>query len=836
LTVSTLAATSLLAGPAAPAQAAPGNPGTPSDPTTVYTEDFQNVPGTSPVQTLTDYTGTSGQKYTANDAWLTYCNGLIASTSQSPTDAGAVAACGNESNGANGQVNWNRTQQLSYALGLYRGGTPAAGNSNYADSAYTANNPGAGLVEFETATNIPFAASNRFITFSADVAAINCAVSAPQLQFQLLNDAGVATNVGTQVNACTSTNVVNVPAVGAVPALTANVGTTSANNALLFSGTSIGVRMLNNNGSGAGNDHAIDNIRILDVTPQLDKQFSPARVETGGTSTLTFTVTNTSELGSKAGWSFTDNLPDGLTLANSTVGGTCDADTAATAGATSVAITDGNLAAGETSCTITVQVTAAAAGSYTNGPDNITPNGLVPPADTTVTFTDPSYTVAKTADVASAHPGDTVTYSVVVTNTGEWAYTADAPDPFTQASFTDDLSEVLDDATYVDDSATQGAVVDGDTLSWSGDLGVGESKTITYAVTVNNPDTGDEVLENTVTTPPNTGGACAADGACGTNTPVQSYSVAKTSAAAGIVHVGSTVSYTVTVTNTGVVDYTDAAPASFTDDLSEVLDDAAYNGDASEGATVDGDTLSWSGPLQVGESVDITYSVTVRTPDAGDGSIENAVTVPAGNGGGCATEGGCQTTDLVGAFTVQKTSDKAEVGPGGVVHYEVTVTNTGKVDYTTTEPASFTDDLSKVTDDATYNRDASSGATVRGDTLSWAGALAQGKSVTVAYSFTVNSPDTGDRELTNVVDPSEGGSCATTGGCTTNTTVDVPPTVVTPIGDPAAPAGPSVATGGTVVAPAPVWPWIGSGIVALAGMVTLGVMVLRRRQDTTAGD
>lgn len=804
-----------------PADAAPGNPGTPSAPTTVYSEDFQNA-SVSPVQSLTQYTGATGQKYTADQAWLTYCNGLIASAAQSPTDAGAVAACANEGSGDNGQTNWNHTQQLSQAIGMYNGQSTAAAANNFADSAYTAANPGAGLVEFQTDGNVPFTGTNRFIAFSVDVAAINCAVAAhPLLQFQLLDDAGTATDAGSQIDACSSPRTVDVPALGQSPATTANVGTYTSNGAVLFSGSSVGVRMINNQGSGGGNDHSIDNIKILDVTPQLDKSFSPTRVETGGTSTLTFTVTNTSELGSKDGWAFTDNLPAGLTATGAPVGGTCDADTAAAAGATSIAITNGNLAAGEASCTITVQVTSSTAGSYTNGPDNIVPDGLTPPGETTVTFTNPSYTVQKTADVTTVHPGGTVNYTVTVTNTGEWAYDADAPDPFKQAKFTDDLSGVTDDATYVDGSATEGATVSGNTLSWAGDLAVGQTKTITYAVTVNNPDTGDKQLENTVTTPTDIGGGCATDGGCATTTPVQSYTVAKTADADGIPHAGSTVTYTVTVKNTGTAAYTADAPASFTDDLSKVLDDAKYNGDASNGATVKGNTLSWSGPLAVGQTQTITYSVTVDTPYAGDGSLENSVTAPPGNGGSCDTDGGCSTTNLIGAFTVKKTVDKTTVGPGSTVVYKVTVTNTGKADYTTEDPASFTDDLSKVTDDATYNKDASNGATVTGNTLSWKGALAVGTTKTITYSFTVNNPDTGDRKLLNAVDPGEGGTCTTAGDCATSTTVTVPPT----------PAGPAVATGGTMLTGSPVWPWIGTGAVALAGMVTLGVMALRRRHN-----
>ena len=36
-------------------------------------------------------------------------------------------------------------------------------------------------------------------------------------------------------------------------------------------------------------------------------------------------------------------------------------------------------------------------------------------------------------------------------------------------------------------------------LTWTGNLAPGDTATITYSVTVNNPDTGDHVLANTVT-------------------------------------------------------------------------------------------------------------------------------------------------------------------------------------------------------------------------------------------------------------------------------------------------------------------------------------------------
>jgi uncharacterized repeat protein (TIGR01451 family) len=100
--------------------------------------------------------------------------------------------------------------------------------------------------------------------------------------------------------------------------------------------------------------------------------------------------------------------------------------------------------------------------------------------------------VVKTASPDVVIPGGRITYRVVVTNRG----TVTEPD----AEFRDDLSDVLDNARYEHDAhATSGDVsYDRPVLEWHGELGPGDSATITYKVRVDDPILGNGVIRNAV--------------------------------------------------------------------------------------------------------------------------------------------------------------------------------------------------------------------------------------------------------------------------------------------------------------------------------------------------
>lgn len=443
-----------------------------------------------------------------------------------------------------------------------------------------------------------------------------------------------------------------------------------------------------------------------------------------------------------------------------------------------------------------VPVTAAGAGRWTfSYPDpvgDLTGNVLCTVTNTPL---EPGFAVEKSADPASGtmvDAGDTVTYTVTGTNTGETRL-----DP---ASLHDDLSRLLPFADYNDDAAatiggaSAGEVTrDDDTLVWNGALEVGEQVSLTYSVTVR-PEGAGQTLRNTASgeaAPP--GGTTIVPPPAITTHPVAvpGFEVAKTADPphGSLVDPGSTITYTVTGRNTG---QTTLDPVALTDDLSQVLSAASYNDDATAqigGAdagpvTLDGDELSWSGRLAVGETVTLTYSVTVD-PTAGGALLANRVTGRANPPGGAViTPPDVITRHQVNrpGFDINKVSDPASgtsVDPGDTITYTLTGMNTGQ---TVLDPVTLRDEIAD--DYATYNDDAVAtigGAeagtlSVEDGVLTWTGALGHGETVTVTFTVTVDA-DAGGQSIRNAVT----GEATPPGG---STIVPPPDEVVTPVNQP----------------------------------------------------
>lgn len=99
--------------------------------------------------------------------------------------------------------------------------------------------------------------------------------------------------------------------------------------------------------------------------PSIAAAFGSASILLNGTTTLTFTLTN--PIGTnQTGVAFSDSLPIGLVVSSpNELTNSCGGTATATAGGTSISLTGGSIA-GFSNCTLLVNVTGTAAGSYTD--------------------------------------------------------------------------------------------------------------------------------------------------------------------------------------------------------------------------------------------------------------------------------------------------------------------------------------------------------------------------------------------------------------------------------------------------------------------------------------
>ena len=207
----------------------------------------------------------------------------------------------------------------------------------------------------------------------------------------------------------------------------------------------------------------------------------------------------------------------------------------------------------------------------------------------------------------------------------------------------------------------------------------------------NTPDTGDKLVITTAasaaagsTCPPGT-----TTSPCQLTVPVLTPGLTITSAATPVTATpGAAVTYTLTVTDTGQTSYTGAT---VTDPLTGVLDDAAYNGDATT-ATVHRHRhqrghrdLHRPGP-------DLDREPEPRRhrhhhllghrapPDTGNHILASTLTSAYGRQQlprPESTDPRCATTVPVSESTITTTANVATTVPGGVVAYTTTLTNTG---------------------------------------------------------------------------------------------------------------------------------------------------------------
>lgn len=161
----------------------------------------------------------------------------------------------------------------------------------------------------------------------------------------------------------------------------------------------------------------------------LNKAFAPTTIDQGGTSVLTFTLTNGTNNPAQTGIAFTDTLPANLVVANPAgVGGTCPNVTAtALPGSGVITVSNADMTLAQATCTITVNVTSnVPGGPYNNTNASITGLARVTNSVTTSGVTVqalPSLTKLFSTSAIANGANATLTFNIVNTGTNNAART-----------------------------------------------------------------------------------------------------------------------------------------------------------------------------------------------------------------------------------------------------------------------------------------------------------------------------------------------------------------------------------------------------------------------------
>jgi uncharacterized repeat protein (TIGR01451 family) len=453
---------------------------------------------------------------------------------------------------------------------------------------------------------------------------------------------------------------------------------------------------------------------VVAATPLLSVSKTDGVAVAGPGDTLTYTITASNGIvdQSLSGVAVTDSLPSNVQwVSGGTVsgqdanglGGTVTFAPASLASAgTSTATGNGTTHAGSSATfTVVVKVAASATGAIVNNvaagaTDPVTSLPLTASNSDTDQLQRLSVTKSSNAPAAGVRTGDTVTYTVRLTNDGTADYTAGNP-----ARVLDDASGLLDDASYVngtvsvDGGPTSSIVPSGSKhIVWAGPLPAGSVAAITYTVTVGSG--GDKVLTNTAYASGTLGTSCVngldqSGISCATVQSIFAPLIGKPIQSLTQNDDGTwTIVYAIDVTNPSPVG---TSVYSLKDSLKFGAGITVLSASASTPAGVTAATPAWSGSGAIANAASIpangqqSYTVTVHA-DAHQVAGTAAASCVTHAAGGFANQATISLTGIADtsaeacaspvAPTIAKTVGAPSQQPDGTwnVVYTVTVTNT----------------------------------------------------------------------------------------------------------------------------------------------------------------
>ncbi|MDQ3815314.1 MAG: hypothetical protein M3347_15455, partial [Armatimonadota bacterium] len=500
------------------------------------------------------------------------------------------------------------------------------------------------------------------------------------------------------------------------------------------------------------------------------KTASPSGTVTAG-QTITYTVTIPNNgSGNTAGTTLADPIPTGTTYVagSTTLNGTAVADVSGAMPFASAALVNspgrpaGQINAGE-AATVTFRVTVnnPAPASLSNAA-TIDPDGGGPGPPQTITSTN---TVARLAPTKTASPsgtvtaGQTITYTVSVPNTGSG-----------NSSGTTLADPIPAGTTYVAGSTTLNgvAVADNGGMPFrtaapvnspgepAGQVNAGETATVTFQVTVNNSPPAS--LSNAATVDVDGPGPAPAQTAT-TMSGVARLQFAKTANPPSDILAGETVTYTITMQNTGsgnssgttladpIPAGTTYVPGSTTLNGATVTDNG---GMPFRTAALVNSVGQAAGVIAAGATATVIFQVTANNP--APAIITNTATVDVDGGGPAPPQTATvQSPSTIADLAVAITDGQTIETPGSPISYTITVTNNGpdtvtSLDLDVTLPGSITSPTFTPST-GTYNS----------ATGSWTGiTLASGGSIVLTVAGTISPSASGTLTTTAIVSPPTG--------------------------------------------------------------------------------
>jgi len=378
----------------------------------------------------------------------------------------------------------------------------------------------------------------------------------------------------------------------------------------------------------------------------------------GGSVTYTIVASNAGP-SAATGASVADTFPASLTCTWTCVGaggGTCTAS-----GSGNISDTVNLPAGGSVTYTASCTISPSATGTLSNTATVAAPGGVTDPnpgnnsaTDTDTLGAQADLAITKTDGVTTVTAGGSVTYTIVASNAG--------PSAATGASVTDTFPASLT-CTWTCVGSGGGTC----TASGSGNIGdtvnlpAGGSVTYTASCTLSPSASG--TLSNTATvaapggvTDPTPANNSATDTDTISAAPTGA-SVSGTKTASGTFTVGSTIVYTVILTNNGSGVQADNPGNEFTDVLPATL--ALVSASATSGTAVANtgtNTVTWNGSLAAGGgSVTITINATIL-PSAAGTTVSNQGTISYDADGNGTNEATAQTDDPGAPGTANPTS------------------------------------------------------------------------------------------------------------------------------------------------------------------------------------